>query len=73
MEDCQRLLDILGRCEAIAGQAINRQKISLFFSKNTSKEVRRNIQQLLGARVMTKCGKYLGLSMLSGKSKVETF
>ena len=60
MEDCQRLLDILGRYEAISGQAVNRQKISLFFSKN-------------GARVMTKCGKYLGLSMLSGKSKVETF
>ena len=28
---------------------------------------------MLGAQVMTKCGKYLVLPMLSGKSKVETF
>ena len=28
---------------------------------------------MLGARVMTKCEKYLGLPMTSGKSKVNTF
>ena len=31
------------------------------------------IQQLLGARVMLECEKYLGLPMPNGKSKVGTF
>ena len=67
------MLDILGKYEVASGQAINRQKTTLFFSKNTRQEVRNAIQQLLGARVMSKCEKYLGLPMPNGKSKVGTF
>ena len=44
MEECQRLLDLLGTYEAASGQAINRQKTSLFFSTNTKPNVRRAIQ-----------------------------
>ena len=44
MEECQRLLDLLGTYEAASGQAINRQKTSLFFSTNTKPDVRRAIQ-----------------------------
>ena len=73
VEECQILLAILGKYEAAFGQAINRQKTTLFFSKNTRQEVRNDIQQMLGARVMSECEKYLGLPMLSGKSKVGTF
>ena len=73
VEECQRLLAILGKYEAAFGQAINRQKTTLFSSKNTRQEVRNDIQQMLGARVISECEKYLGLPMLSGKSKVETF
>ena len=43
VEECQRLLDLLGKYEAVFGQTINRQKTSLFFSKNTRKEVRNDI------------------------------
>ena len=67
------MLEILGKYEAASGQAINRQKTTLFFSKNTRQEVRDAIQQLLGARVMSECEKYLGLPMPNGKSKVGTF
>ena len=48
-------MDILGFYEATSGQAINRQKTSLFFSKNTRGEVKLTIQQMLGARIMTDC------------------
>ena len=65
MEECQRLLDLLGIYEATFGQAINRPKTSLFFSTNTKPEVRRAIQQIVK--------KYLELPMVSGKSKVNTF
>ena len=48
VDECQRLLDLLGKYEAASGQAINRQKKTLFFSKNTRREVRNDIQQMLG-------------------------
>ena len=73
VEECQRLMDILGQYEAASGQAINRQKTTLFFSRNTREEVKQNIQQMLGARIMTDCEKYLGLPMACRKSKVNTF
>ena len=63
----------MGKYEAASGQAINRQKTTLFFSKNTRREVRNDIQQMLGARIMSECEKYLGLPMPNGKSKVGTF
>ena len=71
--ECQQLLHILGQYEAASGQAINRQKTALFFSKNTKSEVRTVIQQMLWGRIMTQTDKYLGLPMASGKSKVPTF
>ena len=48
-------------------------KPQLFFSKNTRPEIKQTRQQLLGARVMTDCGRYLRLPMANGKSKVNTF
>ena len=51
----------------------NRQKTTLFFSRNTRHEVKEEIRGLLGAQVMNDCEKYLGLPMIGGKSKVETF
>ena len=73
MEECHRLLDILGRYKAASGQSINRQKTSLFFSKNTKLEVKDAIKNMLGARIMNDCEKYLGLPMVGGQSKVATF
>lgn len=73
VNECQRLTTLLGKYEATLEQSIDRQKTTLFFSRNTKPEVRNVIQQMLGARVMTDCEKYLGLPMSGGKSKVSTF
>ena len=59
--------------ESASGQVINRQKTSIFFSKNTRVEVKHDIQSMLGARIMEDCKRYLGLPMAGGKSKVKTF
>lgn len=59
--------------EGASGQAINRQKTTLFFSPNTNQGVKQAIQTMLGAQIMTNCEKYLGLPMVGGKSKVGTF
>ena len=71
--ECQQLFHILGQYEGASGQAINSQKTALFFSKNTTLVVRTLIQQMLVGRIMTQTEKYLGLPMVSGKSKVTTF
>ena len=73
MEECQNLLTLLEKYEAALGQAIIRQKTSLFFSKNTRLDVRHTIQHMLKARVMHDCEHYLGLPMTCGRSKVNTF
>lgn len=71
--ECQTLLDILVLYERASGQAINKQKTTLFFSPNTKQQVKLTIQNMLGAQIMTNCERYLGLPMVEGKSKVSTF
>ena len=44
VEECQRLLNILGQYEIVSGQTINHQKTYPFFSKNIKPEVRGTIQ-----------------------------
>ena len=73
MEEGQHFLHLLGCYELASGQAINRQKTSIFFSRNTKQEVKKDIQTLIGARVIENCEKYLGLPMMRGKSKLNTF
>ena len=65
--------DILESYDRASGQAINRQKTTLFFSPNTSQQVKLDIQNMLGAQIMTNCKRYLRLPMGGGKSKVSTF
>ena len=65
--------DILESYDRASGQAINRQKTTLFFSPNTSQQVKLDIQNMLEAHIMTNCERYLGLPMVGGKSKVSTF
>ena len=71
--ECQNLLNILAQYEQALGQAINWQKTTLFFSRNTQLEVKNEIRDMLGAQILSDCEKYLGLPMVGGKSKVGTF
>ena len=71
--ECQHLLELLSQYEQASGQAINRKKTTLFFSWNTKTKVEVAIQGMMGARIMENCEKYLGLPMVGGKSKVNTF
>ena len=47
--------------------------MTLFLSRNTKLEVKVAIQGMVGAKIMENCEKYLGLPMVGGKSKVNTF
>lgn len=48
VEEGQRLLQILGQYEAASGQAINRQRTSIFFSRNTRQEVKQKSKAFWG-------------------------
>ena len=73
IEDCRQLLNLLAQYEQASGQAIDKQKIMLLFSRNTCRETQEGIQNLFEAQVISNCEKYLGLLMVGGKSKVSTF
>ena len=64
---------MLTQYEKALGQVINHQKTTLFFSRNTHREVQENIRTMFGAQVMTTCKKYLGLPMMGVRLKVSTF
>ena len=48
MEECGKVLEILNMYEMALGQKVNRSKTSLFFSKNTSTDVKHEIKVALG-------------------------
>ena len=61
LEDCDELQRVLGVYERASGQYLNQAKTSLFFSKNTSREIQGEIQRRFGAQIIKQHEKYLGL------------
>ena len=68
-EECDRVLKVLEDYEGDLGQKLNREKTSLFFSKNMSEEVKDYVKRKFGARVIQHHEQYLGLPPLVGKGK----
>jgi hypothetical protein len=64
---------ILQVYEAMSGQVINREKSSILFSRNTNRQKKEEIMQLLGLSTETSDGKYMGLPMYIGKSRSKCF
>lgn len=64
---------ILATYEAASGQQINLEKILMGFRKNTRVKDQDVVKQILGVGEVEKHGKYLGLPVVTGKSKKEIF
>jgi len=56
-----------------SGQKVNKEKSSIFFSKNTKHEVRDAILQEVNIGEVSHFEKYLGLPALIGRSKKSSF
>ena len=69
----RRLTRILDKYEAASRQKLNQDKISNFFSRNTSTEKREEIIRLSGLKATDRFEKYLGLPTLVGKSRSKEF
>ena len=72
-EECSTSISILEKYEQASGQQLNREKTSLFFSRNTPQEVQEDIKSHFGAEIIKQHEKYLGLPSLVGKNKCNTF
>ncbi|XP_075655069.1 uncharacterized protein LOC142625268 [Castanea sativa] len=73
IEESNRIIKVLEDYEGDSGQRINKEKTSLFFSKNTPKEVQDQVKQRFGAQIIRHHEKYLGLPPLIGKGKRKAF
>jgi hypothetical protein len=69
----RRLTKILERYEDASGQKLNKDKTSIFFSRNTSQEKREEIARLSGLSATQSYEKYLGLPTMVGRSRYNSF
>jgi hypothetical protein len=65
--------EVLRTYEAASGQKLNRDKTSLFFSRNTKQETRDHIVAVAGVNPTRRYEKYLGLPALIGRSRISAF
>jgi hypothetical protein len=66
----QEILDVYERA---SGQKINKEKTSIFFSRNTKQETKDHILSIAGVNSTNSYEKYLGLPPLVGRSRMSTF
>jgi hypothetical protein len=64
---------ILQEYEESSGQVINMEKSSVMFSRNTPRRGKERIMHVLGLGLEAHGGKYLGLPLYVGRSKVRCF
>ena len=71
--ECSKLKETLSLYESALGQKINIDKSSIFFSPNTSQELKDDIINILGSMHYSNHTKYLGLPSIIGRSKKLVF
>lgn len=69
----RRITNILEKYEEASGQKLNKDKMSIFFSRNTSPEKREEISRLSGLSATQCYEKYLGLPIMVGRSRYQAF
>ena len=73
LEECAKIQELLAVYEAISGQMINKEKTSLFFSKNTDEQAHEAIKLALNVLAIQHSEKYLGLQSFVGRNKRACF
>ncbi|KAA3476902.1 reverse transcriptase [Gossypium australe] len=69
----RNMKDILKEYETCSGQCVNFNKSTIFYSSNTTAEVKELVSSMLGVRSSSSLEKYLGLPNVVGKHKKEAF
>jgi hypothetical protein len=71
--ELESLQAILDSYEHASGQKLNKEKTSIFFSRNTKSAVRANLSHLIGVPPTQQYENYLGLPALVGRSRYRSF
>ena len=66
-------MKVLADYERESGQKLNKEKTSLFFSRNTSGDSQEEIKELFGAQIIKQHERYLALPPLVGRGKKNAF
>ena len=67
------MASILEVYEKESGQKLNREKTSLFFSKNTKEDIQNFVKDTFGAQIVKQHKKYLGLPPMVRRGKKKAF
>ena len=73
LEKCAKIQELLAVYETVSGQTINKEKTSLFFSKNTDEQAQEAIKLALNVLAIQHYEKYLGLPSFVGRNKRACF
>lgn len=71
--ECAKIQSFLHLYEQASGQNINRGKMNIFFSSNTSAQIKHEIQDFLGVPIIQAYDQYLGLPPLLVGIKKKSF
>ena len=66
-------MKVLVDYEQESGQKLNKEKTSLFFSRNTSGDNQEEIKELFGAQIIQQHERYLASPPLVGRGKKNAF
>ena len=73
MEEGLKVTKILEDYERESGQKLNKDKTSLFFSKNAMEKVKELVKKMFGAQIIHQHERYLALPLLVGRGKKKAF
>jgi hypothetical protein len=73
IDECVHIQQVLEIYKKASGQKLNREKTSIFFSKNTNTVVKNHLLSIAGVSSTRRYEKYLGLPSLIGRSRVAAF
>lgn len=71
--ECRLLKEILTIYDNASGQEINMRKSEIYYSRNTSQEMKGQITYILGVTGCIGTRKYLGLPSMIGRKKKQMF
>lgn len=73
LEECEKIQELLAIYENASRQMVNKDKTTLFFSKNTEEDIKKTIKLSLGVPAIQHYEKYLGLPSFVGRNKRACF
>uniref|UniRef100_A0A2N9HZK5 Reverse transcriptase domain-containing protein n=1 Tax=Fagus sylvatica TaxID=28930 RepID=A0A2N9HZK5_FAGSY len=70
---CEKIQGILAQYEKASGQQVNRDKTTIYFSKNTPEASQHIIKEALEVPIIRQYEKYLGLPSFVGRNRAASF